>query len=110
MKTVKYEVTGRIEDNGKTTTLKRKYRHLKNAREFVRALLGREVNWSEEKEKIVAEYKSQGISYRFEIVKQRIERPKSETKGGKGKEKTEAKPKEEEKKTNETEKAEQGKN
>ncbi|MCY0862691.1 MAG: hypothetical protein OWQ52_09780 [Metallosphaera prunae] len=79
MKVVKYELEGKIEINGKITTFKRKYRHLKFAKDYIRSLTGAEVKWSEDKDKITAEYKGQGISYQFEIKRNRIVKPKKES-------------------------------
>ncbi|BCS93854.1 hypothetical protein L3N51_00547 [Metallosphaera sp. J1] len=103
MKVVKYELEGKIEINGKITTFKRKYRHLKFAKDYIRSLTGTEVKWSEDRDKILAEYKGQGISYQFEIRKNRIIKPKKEKQ-----EKKEEKQTKEEKKEEKTEEKSSG--
>ncbi|QKQ99546.1 hypothetical protein GWK48_03290 [Metallosphaera tengchongensis] len=78
MKVVKYEVEGKLEKNGKTTTFKRKYRHLKFAKEYVRSLTEGECKWTEENDKIRIQCSSQSSTYEFEIRKNRIVKPKKQ--------------------------------
>ncbi|AWS00230.1 hypothetical protein [Metallosphaera hakonensis] len=93
MKVVKYELEGKIEINGKTTTIKRKYRHLKSAKDYIREITGSEVKWSEDKDKVIAERKGQGVTMTFEIKRTRLVKPKKEKQ-----EKQEKQPPKEEKK------------
>jgi hypothetical protein len=86
MKVVKYEVEVKVEGKDKALTIKRKYRHMAYARDFVRGLVKGECKWTTEGNVIKAECSSnEGTKYLVSITKVRLQRPEKEDKEKQGK-------------------------